>query len=143
MTNRLGSNHLLISTLAKRRQASKNPLQAGFTLVELLVVIIIIGILTAIALPAFLGQANKAKDSGAKAFVAGTEKECQVALFETGAVPTTFQTSAGDGITVNNQDCANISAQGDYTGSPVFTSSVDPATGTVTRTGFTATPATP
>jgi len=136
MANRLGSNHLLISTLAKRRQASKNPLQAGFTLVELLVVIIIIGILTAIALPAFLGQANKAKDSGAKAFVAGSEKECQIALVETGAVPTTFQTQAGDGVVVNSQTCAGISAEGDYTGAPTYTSVVDATTGTVTRTGF-------
>lgn len=41
----------------------------GFTLVELLVVILIIAALAAIAIPTFLGQSDKAKDASAKADV--------------------------------------------------------------------------
>ena len=61
----------MLQTL-KARLAQDRKHDEGFTLIELMVVVLIIAILLAIAIPTFLGSQNKAKDRSAQSSLRNT-----------------------------------------------------------------------
>lgn len=70
-----------------RPQPWQRPSSAGFTLVELLIAVVIIGVLSGVAMPAFLGQQNKAKVNAANIQARGLMSYCLAHFIDNGEMP--------------------------------------------------------
>ncbi|MDR1088193.1 MAG: type II secretion system GspH family protein [Coriobacteriales bacterium] len=71
-----------MKSLVKRQQELRKNGKKGFTLVELIVVIVILGILMAIAVPSLVGYIQKARDEGARAETTVARSALQTILSE-------------------------------------------------------------
>ena len=85
------NNRLQLALL--NRKKGKNALEKGFTLVELMIVIVIVGVLSAVALPNFLGQTKKARATEAQSAISAAYKNAQQLYLED---PSTIATTISD-----------------------------------------------
>lgn len=118
--------------LLKKLQARKEA--KGFTLIELMVVVAIVGVLTAVGLPELTKAQNKSKDSAAEATLVNAAKECSINLLvETPADALTnfaAQQATGEKFEIVSGNCAadgtltSTSASGNFTYAIEFDGSV-------------------
>jgi len=104
-----------MKTVLTRSIAKGNKKRNGFTLIELMVTVSIVGILSSLALPSFTGTLESTKSSNAKQFVVDAAKDCSVALIYEVPVPTITQADAGSDITLATYNCVedgSVAAEG-------------------------------
>lgn len=84
------------------RENGKNPgqPQVGFTLIELVVVIVILGILTLVAAPKFINLRDDAKTASLQA-VEGSMKSAVAMVYAKSVIQGNQNLMAGDGVVVN------------------------------------------
>ena len=105
------TNKLLQTALLKNKKA-KNALQKGFTLVELMVVIVIVGILSAVALPALNGAQARAHSSSAKQQAVQYAKACSIEIL-------------GEGVSTDADIAENLAGDTAYVTNAAATCAVD------------------
>ena len=85
--------------------------QSGFTIVELLIVIVIIGILASLVIVAYNGIQNRAKTQSAQASASVIQKKIEAYNADQGSYPTSTSNTAYIGV-LNAQTVSSISATG-------------------------------
>ena len=98
------NNRLQLALLNRKR--GKSALEKGFTLVELMIVIVIVGILSAVALPNFLSQTDKAKLTEAKSLSKGYLTNYHISTLDNTTATAQLDVSSGGACP---EDTANFS----------------------------------